>query len=440
MNSGPSGAKSAIKISGFIKTRFGCALLFLLLLNACFSLAFPALKVKAAELPSTHCWEWWRSRSFLRQEHSPDVVLLGSSLMMIPVSVLDADYLHKDLDAVYHDHSVYMEEALARSGKTSTCFNFAIPGGMISDDYMIERALLLDGVKRTKLIVLGVTLRDFLESHVPCAASTNSFKYFRHYFDVDDIVELAMPEFWQRFDYWQSKLVYMVGRRLDLQVAFDQTIGALCNRIFGTSNEKAKNVPDQQLSANVAHNLKTEAEPGDFVLHAGQIYPYEDNTNEYRKRFSSPNRKLFKTEAEFLKRFLSDAQNRDVKVLLVNMPLTAANMKLMPPGYYSEYLNLAKTQANQFACPFLDLNDGKTFVVSDFRDTAHMNSSGGKKLLDAVVAFIIKDPALASVLTAGNLATKPVAHSDARSITDPTRRLAGRNVKGATGQIGAGAL
>jgi hypothetical protein len=305
-----------------------------------------------------------------------------------------------------------------------SCFNFAIPGGMISDDYMIERALLLDETHRPKVIVLGLTLRDFLESHVPCAASTNSFKYFRHFFDIDDVVTLAMPEFWQRFDYWQSKLIYMIGERLDLQVAFDQSVTKICSLLLGSASP-LKAAPAPEISSNVAHNLKTEAEPGDFVLHTGQIYPYEDNSVEYKKRFSHPSRKLFSTEVEFLKRLLAQAKSHNVKVLLVNMPLTAANMSLMPPGFYAEYLSTAKAQASLNDCPFLDLNDGKTFTVSDFRDTAHMNSSGGKKLLDAVVASIGTEPALAAILS------EPAGRS---------RQLAGRVGSAAPRQAGPGAL
>ena len=315
---------------------------------------------------------------------------------MIPVSVLDADYLHKDLDAVYHDHSVYLERALATAGKSATCFNFAIPGGMISDDYMIMRALL-NGEHRPKLIVLGVTLRDFIESHVPCAASTTSFKYFKHFFNVDDIAELAMPEFWQRLDYWQSKVVYMVGQRLDLQVAFNQAMQSACDIALGQP-KVVKSATPVELSANVAHNLKQEAEPGDFVLHAGQIYPYEDNSAEYKKRFSNPSKKLFNTEAAFLKKFLADANANGVKVMLVNMPLTPTNMSLMPQGYYNDYLLTVKGQAAQYNCPLVDLNDGTTFSIADFRDTAHMNASGGKKLLDAVVNAVKSDTPIATAL------------------------------------------
>ncbi len=382
----------------FAGTRFGCALAAVFILNGVFAALFPSMKVNAADLPSAHTWEWWRTRSFLKAENSPDVVLLGSSLMMIPVSVLDADYLNKDLDAVYHDHSVYLENALSSSKSAPSCFNFAIPGGMISDDYMIFRALLHDK-HRPKLIVLGLTLRDFIESHVNCAAVTPSFKYFKHFFNIDDIAELSMPEFWQRFDYWQSKFVFMVGERLDIQVAFAQKLQAICDAVLGPAVPTRTQATDTpQLASNLAHNLKTEAEPGDFMLRAGQIYPYEDNSGEYKKRFSNPDQRLFKAEATFLHKLLAEAHEQGVKVLLVNMPLTGANMALMPPGFYAKYFAIAQTEASQYKADFLDLNTGTKFGITDFRDTAHMNSSGGRKLLDAVALSIAHNPELASAL------------------------------------------
>jgi hypothetical protein len=417
-------------LSSFAGTKFGCALALVLILNSILSFAFPSLRVSASDLPSAHTWEWWRTRSFLKHEKSPDVVLLGSSLMMIPVSVLDADYLNKDLDAVYHDHSVYLENALSSSSSAPSCFNFAIPGGMISDDYMIFRALLHDK-HRPKLIVLGLTLRDFIESHVTCAAVTPSFKYFKHFFNIDDIAELSMPEFWQRLDYWQSKLVFMVGERLDLQVTFAQELQSICNAWLGAGAlAKSPVMESTQLTANIAHNLKTEAERGDFMLRANQVYPYEDNSIEYKKRFNNPNQKLFNAEASFLHRFLAEAREQGVKVLLVNMPLTQTNMTLMPQGFYGKYFSIAQREAVQANADFLDLNTGTKFGVSDFRDTAHMNSSGGRKLLDAVAASIEHSPDLAAALS-----------NCGGSASARAGRIAGRVDAGASGKVEAsGAL
>jgi hypothetical protein len=381
-------------LKDFFKTRLSTALMLVGLINLGLFLAQPAAQVDAASLPSSHCWEWWRTRSYVKSVVPPDVVLLGSSLVMIPISFRDADYLNKNLDAVSHDHSVYMQDMLKeRAGLADLqCFNFALPGGMISDDYMIFRALIHNQERTThkpKLLVIGITLRDFLESHVSSASSTNTFHYFRHFFDIDDIASIAMPEFWQRFDYWQGKFLYMVGKRLDMQVAFDDGVKKAVAGVFGRAPEKELDAP--VLTANVAHNLKTEAEPGDYPLVPREKFLYEDNSAEYKKRFSHPSAKLFKTQSEFLSKLLTQAKADNIKVLLVNMPLTAANMSLMPVGYYDRYLQTVRTATEQYGCAYLNLNDGQTFTSADFRDTAHMNSDGGKKLIDAMVAHIKDD-------------------------------------------------
>jgi hypothetical protein len=77
-------------------------------------------------------------------------------------------------------------------------------------------------------------------------------------------------------------------------------------------------------------------------------------------------------------------KTQNVKVIVLNMPLTSDNLNLMPPGSYDRYLQrvVAETAAN--GSTFVDLNQDKKFVKSDFYDTAHMNSTGGKKLLETI--------------------------------------------------------
>jgi hypothetical protein len=98
------------------------------------------------------------------------------------------------------------------------------------------------------------------------------------------------------------------------------------------------------------------------------------------------------------------------------MPLTPVNMTLMPVGYYDRYLQTVKNAIEQYGCAYLNLNDGQKFTSADFRDTAHMNADGGKKLIDAMVAQIKGDQdesvALAkdhsSLSTASSERTKPL--------------------------------
>src|SRR5262249_36315394 len=96
---------------------FSCAIMSLvvgLVINQCLLCWQPLVAVDPESLPAAHTWVWWATREFMDKKQSPDVVLLGSSLLMHPVSRLDADYLNRDLDYVHHHRSVYIEAAMAR--------------------------------------------------------------------------------------------------------------------------------------------------------------------------------------------------------------------------------------------------------------------------------------------------------------------------------------
>jgi hypothetical protein len=126
------------------RSKFFWAAIFLLVVDFALVAVNPFGKVDPRRLPSPHSWEWWRTKSYLSADKAPDVVLLGSSLVMIPTPMLDADYLNKTLDCVHHDHSIYMQDRLGDSVgvKDLSCINLGLPGGMISDDYMVARYLL----------------------------------------------------------------------------------------------------------------------------------------------------------------------------------------------------------------------------------------------------------------------------------------------------------
>ncbi|HEY9869738.1 MAG TPA: hypothetical protein V6D08_11280, partial [Candidatus Obscuribacterales bacterium] len=75
------------------------------------------------------------------------------------------------------------------------------------------------------------------------------------------------------------------------------------------------------------------------------------------------------------------------------------NMQLPPPGCYEKYLAVIKDASRRWNCPVVDLNAGGRFGTADFYDTVHMNSRGGRKLLDAIVAEIASNRGLSAQLT-----------------------------------------
>jgi hypothetical protein len=93
---------------------------------------------------------------------------------------------------------------------------------------------------------------------------------------------------------------------------------------------------------------------------------------------------MFQIQSTFLDKLLTVAGERKIKPILLNMPLTPENLALMPPGAYERYLDCLRTMANTHNVPLVDLNGDPRFAHSDFYDTAHMNATGGRKLLDAI--------------------------------------------------------
>jgi hypothetical protein len=383
----------------------------LLLIVNCFLWTLsPLSSVDPESLPSAHTWVWWATHEYLGQRQTPSVVLLGSSLMMHPISRLDADTLNTDLDYVHHHYSKYIGDAIdTRLGTRQTnCFNFALPGGMVSDDYMITRALF-HGEKKPRIIVLGLSLRDFIDNGVHCAASTPAFKYLQRYTQTDDLVDISMPQIWQQLDYWQGKCFYLWGKKLDLQVVLSQATKSYLAPLAGRYLAASK-LNDLDPARNLPSNLRSEVEEGMFIVKTHQAYSFEDNSQEYIKRYRNGNSSLFAIQTKFLDKLMMLAQSENIKVVIVNMPLTPTNMSLMPPGYYQKYLATLNTEAGRYGAPLIDLNGNKTFVMPDFYDTSHMNSQGGKKLADAIISTLSGNQTLAQALINGHDQSQLAAH------------------------------
>lgn len=378
-------------------------------------------------IPEKPTWESHRTRDFNRDAVAPDVVLFGSSLMMIPTACRDADFLQTTIDPVVHPYSKYLQAKLAENcGAQLKCFNFALPGGMISDHYMAISSLFTQK-RKPRLVIFGLSLRDFIDSGVECPAATTAYHYFSRYKseeEIEALIPLSMPHIFNRSEYLANKYVYLFGKRLQLQLLTANKLKTAAEPLL--RDYPAHGLPEDESkisSANPDAALSgEEVVKGMVALQPNAFYPWQDNSREYKKRFAGKNNALFAIEKEYLAKTLNQLQEQGVEVLLVNMPLTAANIKLMPPGSYGEYMNLLSTDAEKYGCTLLDLNDGKTFVTANFKDPVHMNGSGGKVLIDQIAAKLSSSPAarLKSADSAGHASILTAIASGAGSIKTPS--------------------
>ncbi len=368
----------------------------------------PSVAISPSQFPTRTSWEWLRTNSFLKAERAPDVVLMGSSLMMIPMTCVDADFTRQTLDAVDHPQSVFLQHLLEqRLGKVGiSCFNFALPGGMISDDYLIAKSLLTTS-RKPKAIVLGLALRDFIDNGVGCAADTPTYQFFRHFTPIDDIHSLSVDTAGAQLEYWQNRLVFLWNKRMELQAIANEQLHASVNSIIpATAGDGsalrasllAEAAPSGEINSNQL--AAKEVRKGTFLIPADLKVPFQDNSREYKNRYRTANRQLFERQKVFLDKFLQMTEKAGIITIIINMPLTRQNMALMPPGSYSLYRETLNSIASKHQIPVLDLNARSDYQRDLFNDTAHMNGSGGRKLAQEICDAICQDRLLSRNLTA----------------------------------------
>jgi hypothetical protein len=118
------------------------------------------------------------------------------------------------------------------------------------------------------------------------------------------------------------------------------------------------------------------------------------------------NEKKWPVEVDCLKQIVAYCANKKVPLIIVNMPLTQRNLNILPAAFKQEYDKTIKSicspKAGDTNLVYLDLRNDKRFVLTDFRDTVHMRSTGGKKLADMLAPIVVSKLSGQSDKDAGN--------------------------------------
>jgi hypothetical protein len=337
----------------------------------------------ASEFPELS-WTSWRIKHFLSFPKRPEVVLLGSSLVLVPVAGVEADYQNARLDGTAHYRSRYLERSLEeKTGRRLASFNFSLPGEMPSDAYLITD-FLLKGKRRPNLLVYGLGPRDFMDNLLPSPASTDPFRNLSRFGDVTPVLAQAMPDWFERLNFELGKLVYLYGEKGD--------IGARTERFASAAVDSLAPRPAGGRPFSIADRRSLLPEYRRSQLAEGEAYfrptrPQDratviDNLAEYRSRYARVKWDVFLTQMEFLADTVALARSRGVHVVLVAMPITDVNRALIQDYAWKAYVRSVKAIATVTGSTFVDLGDAGVFSRSDFGDTVHLHSGGGKKLLD----------------------------------------------------------
>jgi hypothetical protein len=376
----PGSYKSSRQLSSFL-----AAIVIFLLLNGVLS-QMGIIHFNPFDYPSRG-WTWWLIKDLKERGEKFNVALLGSSLMMSAVTGCDSEYLHRSLPANNHRTADYLEGRLNRqfNGAFKT-FNLATPGQMPSDACLFLRTLLLLGQK-PDCIIYGIAPRDFIDSTLAEPSETEPFNYLKRLVQTDDLVDHIYDAWPNRLNHYLERSFFFCSYSIDLQMktwcALEKFLALILPSPPGqlpfTSWDRMKLLPDYKPTENSAYTFR------DFHASSNNRsfdHWSTDNRQDYIQRYRYPNEHGFNSQCYFLKVLTESCNENKIQLILVNMPLSAANIELFTHSRYATFLRRLQYFAVTNHIAFYNFSDTKRYPDRLFRDSVHLNALGGKQLFD----------------------------------------------------------
>jgi hypothetical protein len=379
-----------------IASRTLAALLFFVLVSLAWS-TFRFGKLPAEDVP----FDTWTSCAINDFLHGiktpPDVAFLGSSLVLYPSGSVDADLLNHEIDGPHHHSILFFDKKFGEAtGKWISSFDFAIPGEMPSDAYLITEHLFKEE-KRPRVIVYGVGPRDFMDNLLPSPSATDPFHHLARFGDYSHLIDKVSPEFSERFNYELGRLFFTYGEKEDLSHGFDRAVRQVVN-------EKLSSIPTIPLCLRrviLPEYRTTEVGKQDCLFKSYAVKPrppFVDNIAEYKKRYETLKWDTFLTQMEFLAKTMDVAHDRGIPFILVSMPITDINRNMLSKTAAEAYKLSLRLLASSKHATFVELDGTKNYTIADYEDTVHLHSGGGRKMLSSIATVLAHDPVVQKAL------------------------------------------
>ena len=298
-----------------------------------------------------------------------DILLFGSSLMKRVVCSGDAAFLNEPIDAKRHRHSAHLERRLQDlTGYPVRTCSLSMGGCFPSDAWML--ASTITPSPRTKLVIYGVTPRDFSNTNLKTAASTLPFKLFSFLEPgvATDECLYSSPE--EKIDFYTQQALAKAVPLFAYRTAAVETLNRKIDWCLPSYSQK--------LSRDTSNSSTMEASIIDPTRESS--IPFSDNSEEFRRTYNPFNSQMFKAQTHFLDKFVQRFTSRKIAVVLVNMPITEGKVAPISKMDYNRYLKAVTLVAQRYDVVFLDMNSS-AFTHADFRDCVHLNGRGGMKFI-----------------------------------------------------------
>ncbi|MBX9688968.1 MAG: DUF1574 domain-containing protein [Candidatus Obscuribacterales bacterium] len=325
--------------------------------------------------------------SFLPSSEEPDIVVLGSSLVLVPAVRCDDKLAGKApcFDRWYYDRyipeytrSSYLEEQIRKQdGLNLSVKNLGVASSIMSDQFGILKMMIAEK-KCPKLIVLGLAPRDFLDNTQQKHLETPTRQFMREYNE-----DSVLPDKFSLKELQKSS--ERIRHHLDKVIALLRNTGI-------------------KIACNFSgHNAAVELNSASAYV--GDRPNKLKDLETYKKLYNPPNFTMLSTQTKYLERFLAESKKNGIEVLVVNMPLTRENTDSLDPAALTAYIDTLKSVSARYGASFLNIgSSSKNYDLSDFEDCCHLNTKGGLKFYGDLIACLNSQAQLLAALKSSDKA------------------------------------
>lgn len=299
---------------------------------------------------------------FRASEPPANVVLMGSSLMMFPFWAVDKNVEPSLRDQKFQYHrSMELQNKLRSAGlANAVVYDMATPLQMISDTYLYMDRLFI-GRRTPHTVVLGVSPRDFWDSEFPQPGQTLNFMDQVGLVDCGPYWTEYLPRLHDKALFAMSQGVFLYDKRSYIQRFLTDKM----MRRFG----------------------KKEVSP---LMAGGTRFAF--GIGRYKERYQGISILGIEPQMRFLDKICDLCDRRNIRLILLNMPLPDINRQLMSPQFYRQYQTELCALAEDRHVQFLELADVAEFKQDfNYSDAAHMNRRGGNKLIEHILPAVIAE-------------------------------------------------
>jgi hypothetical protein len=271
------------------------------------------------------------------------------------------------------DPQVIETEIAQKTGARVHALNLGIAGGTVDVHYLVLKNIITDA-KKPAIIVYGLTDTDI--GRLPNDQVTG-FRYAERLLRPDDFALYSGHTLPQKLAFATNLLCPFCRDHLLLRNAIE----ALTNPDYSAYAYMHPGSQHRERAANGFH-----------AAEAGEHYPGDVAPFFYSFRDQRPVLHFDAPERAGIDRFINLAQARNIQVVLVNPPTTAAVLNDWgDPSLLARFQQAAQEIAADHGVPLLDLYEkGPTLVPDDgWWDPQHLNKGGA-----AIVSRVVADQVL----------------------------------------------